>query len=106
MMEIENKAEIIVKAIEEKKGENVKVYDVNSSICDKVIVATALNDRNANAICENTLEKLEENQINYKSVEGKNTQWSVIDAYDIIIHIFDEVSRAHFDLDSFLTSKK
>ncbi len=105
-MEIENKAEIIVAAIEEKKGENIKVYDVNSSICDKVIIATALNDRNANAISENVLDKLEENKINYKSVEGKNTKWIVIDAYDIIIHIFDEVTRTHFDLDNFLTSKK
>ncbi len=105
-MEIENKIEIIVKAIEEKKSENIKVYDVNSSICDKVVIATALNDRNANAICENTLEKLEENKISYKSIEGKNTHWIVIDAYDVIIHIFDDNSRQHFDLDSFLITKQ
>ncbi len=104
-MDINEKNKIIINAIEEKKGEDIKVYDVNNSICDYVIIATALNDKNAYAICENITEKLELANLNYKSIEGKNTPWIIIDAYDVIVHIFSASEREHFDLDSFLSSK-
>ncbi len=105
-MEINEKNNIIIKAIEDKKGENIKIYNVNNSICDYVIIATALNDKNAEAISANVIEKLEENNLDYKNIEGKNTHWIIIDSYDVIIHIFSSSEREHFDLDSFLETKK
>ena len=54
------KIDIIVDAIEDKKGEEILVLDFEgkNSLCDCAVIATAKSDKNAQAIADNIKEKL------------------------------------------------
>ena len=94
------------KAILDKKGENVCVYNVKNKnpLCDYVIVCTALNGKNMNAIANSIEETLEENDIAINHIEGRDsTDWVLVDCNDVIIHIMSEQYREHVKLDDLLT---
>ena len=94
------KVNIIVKAIEAKKGENIKVFETNNDYSDYVIVCSSLNNKNAYAICENIEDELEKNGYSIKNIEGRDSrEWVLIDCYDIIIHVFSFDGRERFKIE-------
>ena len=93
---------IIFDCINKTKAEDVVFYDVKgrSSICDSIIVCTALNDRNLNGLKEQIEECCFENNIPINHIEGRNgSKWIIIDLNDIVIHIltFEERNRLNLD---------
>lgn len=96
---------LIKKAIEDKKAENVCVYNVKNKnpLCDYVIVCTALNGKNMYAIANSIEETLEENKIQINHVEGRESNdWVLVDCDDVIVHIMSESYREHVKLDDLL----
>lgn len=85
------------------KGVNIKIYDTKekSSLCDYNIIASAQNTIQAKSMVDELTTNLKLNNIDIISVEGlSDCEWVLVDAGDIIIHIFQEVARDVFDLDS------
>jgi ribosome-associated protein len=85
------------------KGINIKAYDVHetSSLCDYNLIATALNPTQAKTMADEIQYNIKQNGGDIISVEGlTDNEWVLIDAGDVIIHIFQEISRDVFDLDS------
>jgi len=85
------------------KGVNIKAFDVSktSSLCDFNIIATAMNPTQARTMADEIQYNLKQNGAQILSVEGlSDNEWVLIDAGDVIIHIFQEISRDVFDLDS------
>lgn len=97
-----NNVDLIVNEIDKLNMDNIKVYNMNnkSPLFDYVIIATANNDRQANAIIKN-IRELEMNNKNIiiKGIEDKDNSWILMDLDDIIIHIFTAESRAFYGLD-------
>ena len=97
-----NNVDLIVKEIDKLNMDNIKVYNMNnkSPLFDYVIIATATNDRQANAIIKN-IRELEQNNpsITIKGIEDKDNSWILMDLDDIIIHVFTAESRAFYGLD-------
>lgn len=96
-----NKKEIILNAINEKLGSDVVEIDMteNSPFYDSFIIVTAANSRNQEAIAEEIIDKLVEHELDYKKVEGKNTDWILVDANEFIVHIFLEETREKLRLE-------
>lgn len=97
-----NKIEIIVKALDEKLGENIVAIDMTqaSPIFDTFILCTAANERMLQAIKNNVEEKLEEEKVFVKKIEGlRNSKWVLMDYGDIVIHIFEASERDSYSLD-------
>ena len=95
----------IKKAISDKKGENIVVYNVKnkSPLFDYVIICTALNERNMDAIASSVQDTLEEQKFQIKHIEGLGSRdWVVVDCYDAIVHIMSESYRSHVKLDELL----
>lgn len=88
---------IIYNHLEAVKVLDIKFYDFKGSspFYDYFIVATS-NERKANAIW-NRLKK--EKDIKIKNIEGLNTNWTLIDLGDIIIHLFTPAARKEYDFD-------
>lgn len=88
--------------LQEKKGGNIAVLDVSrfSSVADVMIMATAHGVRHAQGLADWLLEKFAEHKTAYLGMEGHaEGRWILVDGNDILIHIFQEDSRAFYNLD-------
>lgn len=97
--------DLMIGAIEDKKGEDIEFYDLRKKnpFYDYVIVCTSRNDKNGLAIADSCEEVLETNKHSIKNIEGKDSaRWIIIDAGDIIIHIFNKEERNRINLDELL----
>ena len=91
-----------VKALEDKKAEDIKVIDIQgiSSIADYFIIANGNNRSQVQAMCDNVEELLGRNQVFCKQKEGyQNANWILMDFQEIIVHIFDTENRLFYDLE-------
>ena len=65
-----------------------------------MIIASGNSSRHIQALSEVLLEKLKKNGVVNCRLEGRNSNdWKLIDAVDIIIHIFHPEKRKFYDLE-------
>lgn len=84
------------------KGFNIKIYDAKStsSLCDYNVIASAENTTQAKAMIDELVLNFKKHDLEVISLEGMgDAEWILLDLGDIIIHIFQDVSRDIFDLD-------
>lgn len=101
-MEVIEQARIAVKAMEDKKAEDIKIIQISdlSPIADYFIIATGDNVRQVHAISNSIEEELGKNGIVPKQIEGyQNANWVLMDYGDIIIHVFDKENRLFYNLE-------
>lgn len=93
--------ETIVKAINEKKGEDITVIDVSASspICDYFVICNGSNEKQLMAIANSIDEELSKNSVEIGKIEGKGSKWLLVDAKSIIIHIFEKEEREKYNLE-------
>jgi len=87
----------------EKLASEIVLLDIRgvSLIADYFVIATAANERQANAILRDLSEKLIE-EYGRKPIhtEGKpDSGWVLLDFGDVIVHIFSPTERAFYDLE-------
>jgi len=71
-----------------------------TSIADFMIVASGNSSRHIQALSEKLIDELKKKGINNCRLEGKNSNdWKLIDAVDIIVHIFHPEKRKFYDLE-------
>ena len=95
-------AHAAIEALEDKKGEDIKVIDISevSILADYFIIASGNNRNQVQALCDNVEEKLGKMGITKKQIEGyDNGNWILVDYRDIVIHIFDKENRLFYDLE-------
>ena len=91
-----------IEALEDKKGEDIKVIDISevSILADYFIIASGNNRNQVQALCDNVEEKLGKIGVIKKQIEGyDNGNWILVDYRDIVIHIFDKENRLFYDLE-------
>lgn len=91
-----------VKALDEKKAENIVVMDFRrvSPLADYFVISHADNFRKLAAIADNVVDRLEEAGYPIKSVEGdESSNWILIDAYDVVVHVFLKEDRVFYGLE-------
>ena len=65
-----------------------------------MVVASGTSSRHVSSIAEKLLEELRHNDIKGIEPEGKNTgEWIIVDAFDVIAHVFKPEARAKYDLE-------
>ncbi|HYZ61320.1 MAG TPA: ribosome silencing factor [Acetobacteraceae bacterium] len=93
---------VIVRSLEDDKAEEVVALDLagRASFADRMVIATGLADRQISAMATHLEEKLAEAGIKRVLVEGANgSDWVLIDAGDIVIHLFKPEARALYGLE-------
>ncbi len=101
-METRELAKIVYKALDDKKGIDIKAIDISeiSPIADYFIIASASNPNQLSAMQEEVDRMMYENGRQAKSVEGNNkSTWILMDYEDIIVHLFSEEDRAFYNLE-------
>lgn len=105
---MEKLTESVIRLLEEKKAEDIKVIDVkgHSPFYDDVIIVTAPNPRAAYSFSESVLDFLEEKGLETKKPEGnKESEWIVLDGGDFILHILSSERRKELSLEELLEAK-
>ncbi|MFV0626731.1 MAG: ribosome silencing factor [Alphaproteobacteria bacterium] len=103
--------EIVQKTLDDNKAEDIEVLDLRgkTSITNFMVIASGTSQRHVSALSEYVYEALKKQ--GFKSdVEGKaNADWVLIDAFDVIVHIFKPEVREFYNLEkmwkSLLTAK-
>ncbi len=83
-------------------GSDVVVYDVRekSPFVSYFIVCSAVNKERLKALSNAARETLYDNYKTIDHTEGRNdSQWILIDAKDVVVHLFTKEERDHFALD-------
>jgi ribosome-associated protein len=92
-----------VKAIEEKKGEDVVILEMDKNsgaFTDYFVVCSGTNPRQIQAISDDVQKQMEEIGQRPNSVEGyTQAEWVLLDYVDFVLHIFSERARKFYDLE-------
>ena len=101
---MENIVKDIIDVIEDKKGLDIKVYDLKgrSPFFDYSIVCTGSSTRNVDAIVQD----LKKNMDIVKNIEGQEeSNWVLIDGGDVIVSVFTREAREYYEIDKFYESE-
>lgn len=93
---------MITASLDDDKAEEIVTIPLQGkcSFADVMIVATGRSSRHVSSIADRLQEKLKETGHPALSVEGKNTcDWVLIDAGDIIVHLFRPETRELYNLE-------
>ncbi len=96
-------AECIVKAVDEKKGLDVIIIDLDgiSPIADYFIVATGHTDRHVKAIIDGVKKAAVDEGLKLYSLEGeKSNCWVLMDYGEVVVHVFQPEYRDYYQLES------
>ncbi|HIV52190.1 MAG TPA: ribosome silencing factor [Candidatus Mediterraneibacter norwichensis] len=95
-------ARIAWNALNDKKGEDIKIIDITgiSVLADYFIIANGTSDSQVNALVDNVEEELHKAGYSLKQREGQASgSWVLLDFGDIIVHVFDKENRLFYDLE-------
>ena len=93
---------IAVKAMDDKKAEDIKVIRIGevSSVADYFVIANGTNPSQVEAIVDAVDEELAKNDISALRTEGlRSSGWILMDYGDVVIHIFSKEDRLFYDLE-------
>jgi len=100
--------ETILAALDDGKAEGIVTIDLQgkSSIADTMVVASGRSDRHVGAVADRVLRALKDAGHGKASVEGLQTcDWVLIDAGDVIVHLFRPEVREFYNLEKMWSSE-
>jgi ribosome-associated protein len=95
--------------LDDAKAENVVTIDIRrkSSIGDYMVIASGRSDRHVGAIAEQVQRKLKEADHGPARIEGRpQCDWVLIDAGDIIVHVFRPEVREFYNLEKMWSAER
>ena len=93
---------VIVASLESDKAEEVVALDLagRAAFADRMVIATGLADRQISAMALHLEEKLAEIGIPRVQIEGgQGSDWVLLDAGDVVVHLFKPEARALYALE-------
>ena len=95
---------MVQRSLEDDKALDPAVISLEgkTQIADWMVVATGTSSRHITAMAEKLVQRLEEAGHRSVSVEGlgdPQANWILIDAGDVIVHLFRAETRAFYDIE-------
>ena len=93
---------IIVKALEDKRAENIDVLDIHelTSLGDYFVICTCNSNVQVRACADEVEVKAKEAGFEPLHVEGyRGGSWILLDLGDIIVHVMDRETREFYSLE-------
>ncbi len=99
---LDSMQKLIVSSLEDDKAENVVTLDLTGKamFCDRMVIASGLADRQITAMAQHLREKLHAAGQKRVQIEGLGgSDWVLIDAGDIVVHLFRPDARTMYGLE-------
>ena len=93
---------IAIKAIDSKRGENIKVLKVGdlTILANYFVIANGNSNTQVKALADEVEFKLSEAGLEPHRTEGfQGANWIVLDYVDVVFHIFHKETRDFYDLE-------
>ena len=102
MLTAEEVAYEVTKALDAKKGLNLKLLRINdvSSLADYFVICTGTSNTHVKTLCdyaEYTMEQLGEPMLGREGHRGNS--WELLDFGSVVIHVFTEEAREFYALE-------
>ena len=100
---------IVIDAMEDKKALDLVVLDLRETeaFTDFFVVASGQSNRQVKAITDAIDLSLKKTGLRPAHMEGyDHAEWVLMDCFDMIVHIFTERTREHYDLERLWGSAK
>ncbi|MDC0937964.1 ribosome silencing factor [Pelagibacteraceae bacterium] len=92
----------IEKILDDNKAQNIISINLKnkSYIADYMVVASGTSSRHLQSLSEILITELKKLGLNDCRIEGRySSDWKLVDAHDIIVHIFHPEKREFYDLE-------
>jgi ribosome-associated protein len=99
----------ILVSLDDDKAEDIVTIDLEgrSSLADSIIIANGRSQRHVSAIAEHLARRLKEAGYGTRPVDGLGSgDWVLVDAGDVIVHIFRPEVRSYYDLEGMWSVKE
>jgi ribosome-associated protein len=93
---------VVLDTLDDAKAEDVVCIDIKgkTSIGDQMVVASGRSQRHVGAVADHLVRKLKDEGFGRARVEGlPHCDWVLIDAGDVIVHIFRPEVREFYNLE-------
>ncbi|GBQ05299.1 ribosome silencing factor [Saccharibacter floricola] len=94
--------EVITESLNEDKAENIVTLDLvgRAGFADRMIIASGVAERQIAAMAQHIERRLREENLARVRIEGdQNSDWVLLDAGDVIVHLFMPESRELYALE-------
>ena len=102
MLSAKEVAIAVTKALDEKKGMDIKLLRINdvSSLADYFLICTGTSNTHVQTLCdyaEYTMEQLGEPMLGREGHRGNS--WELLDFGSLVVHVFTEEAREFYALE-------
>lgn len=98
----ENVLKQITTILDERKGTDIKIIETKdkTTIADYFVIVSGTSSTHIKALADHLEEELKEDGISPYKIEGYNSNsWILMDYNGIVVNIFTEDSRLHYNLE-------
>lgn len=102
MEQAKEMVKLAISALEDKKGEDIRVIDIHevSVLADYFLIASGGNANQVQAMTDSVEEALGKAGYRCRQIEGyQSANWILMDYGDIIVHVFCREDRLFYDLE-------
>ena len=93
---------IIEKTLDQNKAKNITSINLEnkSFLADYMIIASGTSSRHLQSLSEIVVTELKKQGVTGCRIEGReSSHWKLVDAIDIIVHLFHPEKREFYDLE-------
>ena len=101
-MDLRKLQRVIVDALEDVKGQDIKVFNTEhlSDMFERVIIASGTSNRQTRSLASSVVEKVKEAGGYVVSVEGVDAgEWVLVDCGEVVVHVLQPTFRAYYNLE-------
>ena len=101
--------DFITESLDDSKSEEIVTIDLEgkTAIADAMIIASGRSRRHVGAIADKLIKQLKEQGYKGLKIEGQNTgEWVLLDAGDVIVHIFQPEIRDFYNLEKMWSAER
>ena len=101
--------EFIATSLDDGKGEEIVTIDLEgkTAIADAMIIASGRSRRHVGALADRLIKQLKEQGLKGVKVEGLSVgEWVLLDAGDVIVHIFQPEIRDFYNLEKMWSAER
>ena len=99
-------AKIAVEALEDLKGQDIRVLDVQklTTVTDTMIVCTGTSNRHVKSLAQNVWQEAKQAGHAPMGLEGEDAgEWVLVDLGGVVVHVMQTQARAHYQLEKLWT---
>lgn len=101
-MNPEQLRDLVVAALEDMKGAEVRALDVRGStpLTDFMVIASGTSDRHVKSLASSVLDKARAAGVKPMGVEGEQEgEWVLVDLRDVVVHVMRPQVRDFYNLE-------